>query len=109
MSVRKDLKIFIQETWIVQSANPDIELCEAWGCKARDKATYDMIQETRVKLEQPYKARLINQLSDINSRLGTNATMLVPVYDAILTLRQRECAYLPRIAQTIWFVTNIIT
>lgn len=57
-----------------------------------------MVQETRVKLEQPYKSRLINQISEINTKLGTNATMLVPVYDAILTLRQCMCrAILPAI------------
>lgn len=74
----------------MQSAHPDIEDCEDWGCKNRDKATFDMIEETRVKLEQPYKARLREQLTGLNKQLGKNTTVLVPVYSAVLSLRQSK-------------------
>jgi len=89
-SKRKDMRVMIQETWVVQSANPEAEDCMAsgWGCKNRDAATYEMLEQTRSKLEQPYRARLRAQVDDMNNQFGKNFTTLVPVYDAVLTLRE---------------------
>jgi hypothetical protein len=92
-SKRPDINVLVHETWIVQSSHPDVEECEAWGCKSRDKATFDIIEETRVKMEQPYRARLRDQLVGINKQLGKNTTVLVPVYAAVLSLRQCRCSH----------------
>jgi hypothetical protein len=79
-----------QETWIVQSANKDLEKCVDWGCANRDAATFEMIEQTRTKLETPYRNAIRSQLTGINQKYGSNFTSVVPVYSAILTLRQSK-------------------
>jgi hypothetical protein len=80
----------VQETWIVQSAQPDVEECTDWGCKARNSATYEMIENTRTKLEIPYMGRLRQQMTGLNKGLGKNTTSLVPLYSAVLSLRESK-------------------
>jgi len=89
-SKRKDMKVMVQETWIVQSAQPEKEKCKAsgWGCANRDAATFDEIEATRKKFEQPYQGRLRTQFQGLNKQVGSNFTVMVPLYDAVLTLRQ---------------------
>jgi hypothetical protein len=89
-SKRPDINVLVQETWIVQSAQPDVEECSDWGCKARNAATYEMIENTRTKLEEPYRKRLREQLTGLNKQLGKNTTVLVPIYSAVLTLRESK-------------------
>jgi len=87
-SKRPDMKVMVQETWIVQSAQPQLEACEDWGCNNRDAATWEMIEKTRTTLEQPYKKRLQIQMAGLNKEMKNNMTSLVPVYSAILSMRQ---------------------
>jgi hypothetical protein len=82
------MKVMVQETWIVQSAQPQLEACEDWGCNNRDAATWEMIEKTRTTLEQPYKKRLQIQMAGLNKEMKNNMTSLVPVYSAILSMRQ---------------------
>jgi hypothetical protein len=78
----------VQETWIVQSANKDLEKCVDWGCANRDAATFEMIEQTRAQLETPYRNQIRTQITGINKQYGSNFTSMVPVYSAILSLRQ---------------------
>jgi hypothetical protein len=47
-----------------------------------------MLEAIRTKQEQPYQARLRTQLTGINKNVKTNFTTLVPVWDAVLSLRE---------------------
>ena len=90
------MRVMVQETWIVQSAAPEKEKCQAdgWGCANRDGASYDDLTATRTKLEIPYRNRLRTQFEGLNKQFGANFTVLVPVYDAVLTLRQSKSLFL---------------
>lgn len=99
-SKRKDMRVMIQETWIVQSAQPEKEKCQAngWGCANRDAATYEDIEKTKTTMEQPYHAKLREQFEGLNKQFGVNFTTLVPVYDAVLELRKSECMIQARLS-----------
>jgi hypothetical protein len=84
------MKVMVQETWIVQSSQPKVEACEDWGCKNRDAATWEIIEKTRTTMEQPYKKRLQAQMAGLNKDMKNNMTSLVPVYSAILSMRQSQ-------------------
>lgn len=66
------------------------ENCDVWGCKNRDAATFEMLETIRAKQEQPYQARLRTQLTGLNSEAKANFTTLVPVWDAVLSLRESK-------------------
>jgi hypothetical protein len=55
------------------------------GCTTRDAATYEMLEATRAKNEQPFRKRLREQLNGLNKNAGRNLTVLVPVWDAVLS------------------------
>jgi hypothetical protein len=57
-------------------------------CNDRDRATFDTLKKTRDTLEEPYKTKIRNQLTGLNQQSGTNTTSMVPVWDAVITLRQ---------------------
>jgi hypothetical protein len=79
----------VHETWLPQAADPKEE-CESWGCKNRDSATYEMLEATRAQKEQPFRGRLRTQLTGLNSEAKTNYTFLIPVWDAVLTMRESK-------------------
>jgi hypothetical protein len=81
------MKVMVQETWLPNSPN-QAEDCTLWGCSKRDAATFDMLENTRVKTETPYRTKMRAQLMEINAKAQTNITTLVPVWDAVLSLRQ---------------------
>jgi hypothetical protein len=89
---RKDMHVMVQETWIPRIASMGVdntpENCTVWGCSNRNGATYEMLEAIRTKQEQPYQARLRTQLTGINKNVKTNFTTLVPVWDAVLSLRE---------------------
>ncbi|KAF2663167.1 hypothetical protein BT63DRAFT_128548 [Microthyrium microscopicum] len=92
-SKRKDMRVMVQENWLVQSANPKVEACKdgkelSWGCSDRDGATYEMLEQTRTKLQIPYRTKLRAQVDGLNAEFGKNFTTIVPIYDAVLTLRE---------------------
>jgi hypothetical protein len=89
-SKRKDMRVMVQETWIVQSAQKEKEGCQDWGCKNRDAATFDDIEKTKTTMQKPYQARLRTQFEGLNKKFGANFTTLVPVYAAVLNLRQSK-------------------
>jgi hypothetical protein len=86
-SGKKGMKVMVQETWLPNSPN-QAEDCTVWGCNKRDAATYDMLENTRTKTEAPYQKRMREQLAGINVKMQTNITTLVPVWDAVLSLRE---------------------
>jgi hypothetical protein len=57
-------------------------------CNDRDRATVETLKRTKDSLESPYRTRIRNQLTGLNRQLGVNTTSMVPVWDAIITLRQ---------------------
>jgi len=107
---RPDMQVMIQETWLPWSPNVqeglnylDLDQVRTWinspaknvekcagfaGCTARDSATVKTLERTRTELEGPYRERLRKQLAEINKEMGKNFTVLVPVWDAVITLRQ---------------------
>jgi len=89
---RKDIHVMVQETWIprLSSAGQDTtpENCNVWGCSNRDAATLEMLEAIRNKQEKPYQARLRTQLTGINTSHNTSFTTIVPVWDAVLSLRE---------------------
>jgi len=82
----------VQETWIPRlstlPADTSDEKCGVWGCSNRDAATATTLKELRDIQEQPYQARLRTQLTGINTKISTNLTTLVPVWDAVISLRE---------------------
>jgi hypothetical protein len=87
-SKRLDMKVMVHETWLPQSAKMAVEECEAWGCKNRDAADSALLALTRQEREIPFKNRLRKQLVDLNKELGANITTIVPVWDAVIGLRE---------------------
>ncbi|KAF2399229.1 hypothetical protein EJ06DRAFT_557702 [Trichodelitschia bisporula] len=85
---KKDLRVMVHETWLPQSAAKDAEGCADWGCTNRDAATIDVLEDTRNKLEIPYKNKLRAQLQRLNAQAGTNLTSIVPVWDAVISMRE---------------------
>ena len=77
----------VQETWLPNSANPE-EQCQLWGCSNRNAATWDGLEKTRNTIEQPFSNRMRYQLDGLNRELGMNFTVFVPIWDAVLSLRQ---------------------
>lgn len=61
-----------------------------WGCNNRDGATLATLESTHEEIEQDYIKRLRTQLAGINLEKGTNVTTLVPVWNAVMTLRESE-------------------
>jgi hypothetical protein len=57
-------------------------------CSDRDRATFDTLKKTRDTIEEPYKTRIRSQLTGLNRQLGSNVTTMIPVWDAVITLRQ---------------------
>jgi len=84
---KKDMRLMIQETWLPNSANPE-EQCVLWGCKNRDAATVEGLEKTRQTIEIPFQNRMRWQLDGLNREIGTNFTTFVPVWEAVLKLRQ---------------------
>jgi hypothetical protein len=84
------MHLMVHETWLPQSTNKEVEGCQDWGCSKRDAASFDLLEQTRNTLEIPYKNRLRTQLSGLNKQLGVNMTTLVPVWSAVITLRESE-------------------
>jgi hypothetical protein len=86
------MHVMVQETWIprISTMGQDntAENCTVWGCSNRDAATFTMLEDIRTKQEQPYQARLRTQLTGLNTKAKTNFTSLVPVWDAVLSLRE---------------------
>jgi hypothetical protein len=79
------------KTWIDKPAK-NIEKCSGiTGCAARNSATFETLERSRKEVEGPYRDRLRKQLVGINRERGANVTVLVPVWDAVLALRQ--CKY----------------
>jgi hypothetical protein len=64
------------------------ENCTVWGCSNRNAATFEMLENIRTKQETPYKGRLRTQLMGLNTANKANFTTLVPVWDAVLSLRE---------------------
>jgi hypothetical protein len=87
---RKDMHVMVQETWLPQSADKDVEGCQDWGCSKRDAATFELLEKTKNSLEVPYRNRLRTQLAGINQQKGVNLTTMVPVWSAVLTMRESE-------------------
>ncbi|KAF2431886.1 hypothetical protein EJ08DRAFT_712275 [Tothia fuscella] len=85
---RKDMHLMVHETWLPQSTDKTTEGCVDWGCSKRDAATFDLLEDTRNKLEVPFKNRLRNQLTGLNKQFGANMTTLVPVWSAVISLRE---------------------
>jgi hypothetical protein len=108
------MKVMVQETWLpfspaipalgqidpnnkaqeksyIDTPAKNIEKCAGIrGCSARNAANVQTLERTRKEIEGPYRERLRRQLSGLNRELGKNITILVPLWDATLTLRQRE-------------------
>jgi hypothetical protein len=80
----------VHETWLPQSADKAVEECQAWGCAKRDSADYELLEKTRAQNEIPFANRLRTQLSGINTGAGTNLTTIVPVWSAVITLRESK-------------------
>jgi hypothetical protein len=80
----------VHETWLPQSTDKATEGCQDWGCSKRDSASFELLEQTRNGLEIPYKNRLRTQLAGINQQVGTNLTTLVPVWSAVITLRESK-------------------
>ena len=57
-------------------------------CNNRDAATFDTLKRTKDIIEEVYKNRIRSQLTGLNRQLAANATTLVPVWDAVISLRQ---------------------
>jgi hypothetical protein len=107
---RPDMHVMVQETWLPVSAalqegldpnnltltktysdkpSKNTEKCAGFaGCSARDAATFKTLERTRNELEGPYRNRLRKQLADLNKEIGKNISILVPVWDATISLRQ---------------------
>ena len=104
------MHVIVQETWLPFSAaiqeglnsnDPNqlksyidkpaknVEKCAGIaGCTDRNAATFKTLERTRTEIEGPYRIRLRKQLADLNKEIGKNITVLVPLWDATLTLRQ---------------------
>jgi hypothetical protein len=63
----------------------------------------------RAKMEQPYKTRLRSNLVKINSQLGANVSSMVPIWDAVLSMREMVVkGQLPGVAkQSALFADNL--
>lgn len=83
----KNIKIFVQQTWIPYSANVE-EDCSEWGCNQRDAATREMLEKTRTNVEMPYRERMRKQFKEINDKAGKEIIFIVPTWGASLTLRE---------------------
>ena len=51
-----------------------------------------MLEATRAKNEQPFRKRLREQLNGLNKDAGRNLTVLVPVWDAVLSSKSAHPA-----------------
>lgn len=80
----------VHETWLPQSADREVEGCQPGGCSKRDAATYELLEKTRAQNEIPFMNRLRTQLSGINTGVGTNLTTIVPVWSAVISMRESE-------------------
>jgi len=109
---RPDMKVMVQETWLpfspaipalgkidpnnkaqqksyIDTAAKNIEKCAGIrGCSNRNAANVQTLERTRSEIEGPYRIRLRQQLAGLNRELGRNITILVPLWDATLSLRQ---------------------
>jgi hypothetical protein len=86
------MHLMVHETWLPQTTDNQTEGCWDWGCSKRDAATFELLEQTRNTLEIPFKNRLRTQLADINKQVGVNFTTLVPVWSAVITLRESTFA-----------------
>jgi hypothetical protein len=108
------MHVMVQETWLPFSPAVDeslgrdpnnqtavkayidkpaknIEKCAGIaGCSDRNAANFKTLERSRTEIEGPYRERLRKQLGDLNKKIGKNITVLVPLWDATLTLRQSE-------------------
>jgi hypothetical protein len=83
------MRLMVQETWLPNSANPE-ERCQLMGCSNRNAATWNGLDKTRQTIEIPFKNRMRYQLDSLNREFGMNFTTFVPIWDAVLGLRQRR-------------------
>jgi hypothetical protein len=73
----------------IDTPSKNIEKCGGIrGCSDRNAATFKSLERTRAEIEGPYRVRLRKQLTDLNKELGKNIAILVPLWDATITLRQ---------------------
>jgi hypothetical protein len=84
-----DINNKTQEKSYIDKAANNIEKCSGiMGCSNRNSATMETLERTRKEIEAPYRRRLRKQLGDLNKDVKANVTVLVPLWDAVLTLRQ---------------------
>jgi hypothetical protein len=108
------MKVIVQETWLpfspaipelgkidpnnkaqqktyIDTPAKNIEKCAGIrGCSNRNAANVQTLERTRTDIEGPYRKTLRQQLEGLNREHGRNITILVPLWDATLSLRQRE-------------------
>jgi len=101
------MHIMVQETWIPKWAqaekfagkdpdkkdSSDPEGCTLWGCASRDAATLESLQDVHVKQELPYRNALRTQLTGINTNTTTGFATVVPVWDLVLSMRERKIPF----------------
>lgn len=81
------MRLMVQDTWLPNSADPE-EQCQLF--RNRNAATWDGLDKTRQTIEIPFKNRMRYQLDGLNREFGMNFTAFVPIWDAVLSLRQRN-------------------
>jgi hypothetical protein len=59
-------------------------------CSNRDAATFKALEDTRKEWEEPVRRKFREQLVGLNTKYSANFTNLVPIWDALLSLRQGE-------------------
>jgi hypothetical protein len=84
----------VQETWLpiwpLGAANYPEAGCSAMSCTNRDAATLPVLQKIHTDVETKYKDKLRTQLTELNAKTAANFTTLVPVWDLVVSLRERK-------------------
>lgn len=80
---KQGVRVMVHETWL--PILPDQRI--GWY-HASDDIDLDMLERTRMEVEVPFNNVLRGQLAAINQGVRRNLTTIVPVWSAILSLRE---------------------